>query len=176
MSDPSPDVNIREATIADASVIGRLIYRSHTTSFPAYASAEWVESRDLREYESKATDNLSNADPDSVTYVAEVEGHIVGTVRVTPIDDDHFDAMLAGMHVDPESTGTGVGSILMRHALAFIAEQDFAEVQLGVIAANTSARRFYERYGWEPHKEIPVGIEGVPVYVYRLAKRPQIAP
>ncbi len=174
MSDVSREVIIRKATTGDALQIGRLIYRSHTMSFPAFASNKWVASRELNEYESKTMDNLSNAHPASATYIAEINDQIVGTVRVTPIDDDHFDAMLAGMHVDPDSTDSGIGSVLMHHALAFIATQGFAAVQLGVIAGNAGARRFYERYGWESHEEIPVGVEGVPVVIYRLAKRPQL--
>jgi hypothetical protein len=60
----------------------------------------------------------------------------------------------------------------MRSALEFISEQGFERVELGAIAANSDARRFYEAYGWALVRTFPEGIEGIegmPVAVYELS-------
>jgi len=53
--------------------------------------------------------------------------------------------------------------------LEFISELGFERVELGVIAANSGARRFYEAYGWVLVRTFPKGIEGVPVAIYELS-------
>ena len=70
--------------------------------------------------------------------------------------------------MSPDLTGHGIGTLLMQEALGFIEEREYRRVQLGVIAANTGARRFYESNGWKLAEERPTGIEGVPVAVYAL--------
>lgn len=107
------------------------------------------------------------SDSDTATIIAEhPEQGIIGTVRVSTLDSPKFDAQLTGMHVDPTITGQGVGSLLMELAVDFIRKQNFRKVELGVIAANTGARRFYEKHGWTLVEELPNGIEGVPIAIY----------
>ncbi|MBT4341301.1 MAG: GNAT family N-acetyltransferase, partial [Chloroflexi bacterium] len=53
------------------------------------------------------------------------------------------------MHVSRIATGSGIGSLLMKQAIRFIKERKFKNVELGVITANSRARRFYEADGWE---------------------------
>ena len=84
-------------------------------------------------------------------------------------DSGPVTAELTGMHVSPDLTGRGIGKLLMQRSLDFIHEQNFSRVVLGVIAANTGARRFYELHGWVLVEEHPDGVEGVPVVVYELA-------
>jgi hypothetical protein len=57
----------------------------------------------------------------------------------------------------------------MRRSLDYIHEQNFSRVVLGMIAANTGARRFYEFHGWVLVEEFPTGVEGMPVGNYELA-------
>ena len=77
-------------------------------------------------------------------------------------------AELTRIHVVPGVTGKGVGTLLMRRSLDYIREQNFSRVVLGVIAANTGARRFYEFHGPVLVEELPDGVEGVPVAIYEL--------
>ena len=106
---------------------------------------------------------------DDATLIARIAGEAVGIVRVARSDSPEYDAQLTSMHVDPELTGSGIGTLLMIRALEFIKEQGFCRVELGVIAANTGARRFYEAHGWVLVKELPDGIEGVPIAIYKLS-------
>jgi diamine N-acetyltransferase len=162
---------IRPSNPDDYESVAQLIYRSHTISFKPFATEEWVASRDIDEYRARWREDLAasaSASNESM-FVAVVDGTIVGTVKVGPIDSPDFDAHLVGMHVEPDLRGGGIGSLLMERAKAFIKEQGFERVQLGVISANTLTRNFYENHGWVEHASIPVGLEGVPLKIYRLA-------
>jgi len=160
---------IRSATLDDHESIANLLFRSHTISFASYATDEWVKSRRLDEYRARWNDILSNSTPSDTTIVALLEDAIVGSVHVSPVDTPEYDAQLIGMHVEPHLTGSGIGGLLMKSALEFIREQGFERVELGVIAGNTGARRFYEAHGWVLVRTFPKGIEGVPVAVYEIS-------
>ena len=145
---PEESPIIRTAGPDDFESVARLIFRSHTVSFAPFASDDWVSSRDLDKYRDRWREALAAPGADDQTFVALIDGDIVGSVRVAPADSAEFDAQLTGMHVEPDITGRGVGSLLMASALEFIREQRFGRVELGVIAGNTGARRFYEAHGW----------------------------
>ena len=161
-------VRIRTARSDDYRSVGALIFNSHTISFAPFASSDWVNSRDLSEYQSKWQEILADESLSARVFVAERNAEIIGTVRVSSADSNDFDAQLNGMHVSPNTTGSGIGSLLMKQAITFIKERKFKNVELGVIAANSRARRFYETHGWELVEELPNGIEGVPIAIYRL--------
>ena len=80
--------------------------------------------------------------------MASLDGAVVDSVHVSPVESPEYDAQLIGMHVEPHLTGCGIGGLLMKSALEFIREQGFERVELGVIVGNFGARRFYEAYGW----------------------------
>ncbi len=52
------------------------------------------------------------------------------------------------IYVEEEFAGTGLGSELLRSAVAWLAERGFARATLWVLKGNARARRFYEREGW----------------------------
>jgi ribosomal protein S18 acetylase RimI-like enzyme len=166
---PASSPVIRSATPDDYESIAQLLFRNHTISFAPYATDEWVTSRRLDEYRTRWHNILSNSTSEDATIVASIDGEVVGSVHVSPAESPEYDAQLIGMHVEPHLTGAGIGGLLMRSALEFIGEQGFARVELGVIAANSGARRFYEAYGWVLVRTFPKGIEGVPVAVYKLS-------
>jgi putative acetyltransferase len=75
------------------------------------------------------------------TLVAEREGAPVGYVT-------WLDALLDDIWVAPWAQGQGVGALLLRAGENMIRANGFAEARLECVAANASARRFYERHGW----------------------------
>ncbi len=132
-----------------------------------------MNSRQLDDYLSRWRKTLGSAADGDATLVARVSGGVVGIVRVarsaTPRSETGVcDVQLTGMHVEPGFTGQGIGTLLMERSLDFIREQGFNRVQLGVIAANTGARHFYESHGWVLVEELPDGTEGVPIVIYEL--------
>jgi len=164
---PESPFTIRVATYDDHQAIAKLIHRSHTISFAPFVPQSWVETREQGEYLEKWRGVLTDDSGHATTFVAvRPDDAIIGTVGVTRMDADEFDAQLVGMHVDPESTGLGIGSELMERAIEHIESKRYQKAQLGVIAANDGARRFYEKHGWQLHAELPDGVEGVPIVVY----------
>ena len=139
---------IRSATLDDHESIAQLLFRSHTISFASYATEEWVNSRRLDEYRARWHDILSKSTSGDTTIVASLDGAVVGSIHVSPVETPEYDAQLIGMHVEPHLTGSGIGALLMKSALEFISEQGYERVELGVIAANSGARRLYEAHGW----------------------------
>nr|WP_199185889.1 GNAT family N-acetyltransferase [Streptomyces carminius] len=72
----------------------------------------------------------------------------------------------AHLHIDilPEYQGAGHGRALMYRLLAALREAGVPRVHLGMLTANTGARRFYDRLGFY---EIPVSDAGPVTYLGR---------
>lgn len=100
------------------------------------------------------------------TAVADVGGRVVGFVTT------HGDEV-EQVYVAPEARATGAADLLLRHGERRIAER-FGRAWLAVIAANTRARRFYERNGWSDAGPFPyeaaAGSGTVSVHAHRYEK------
>jgi ribosomal protein S18 acetylase RimI-like enzyme len=79
-------------------------------------------------------------------FVAADGTEIYGFVYLVPRPDGRV--LLDNLHARPGHTGSGIGSRLLRHALAWAAaEHPGRDVYLEVLRANTRAIAFYERHG-----------------------------
>lgn len=89
-------------------------------------------------------------DEDSVAVlVAEVNRAVAGAVVGSA---DPLDVTLGHLHrlyVRPVQWGRGAGRRLHDDCLRRLGDEGFAEATLWVLEANTRARRWYERLGWE---------------------------
>jgi RimJ/RimL family protein N-acetyltransferase len=88
---------------------------------------------------------------DVVSVVGEVRGQVVGSCtigRVGPAPDaEDGHVGLLGILVERDHRGRGVGTALLRAALAR-ARRKFQVVRLGVHSNNPDAKRLYERFGF----------------------------
>jgi ribosomal protein S18 acetylase RimI-like enzyme len=92
----------------------------------------------------------------TVVSVADVEGVVVGQCTVrrkSPRLEDRLTGILA-MHVAEAHRNRGLGSALLRHALAQ-SNARFEVVLLEVAAVNAHARRLYGRFGFETYGTLP---------------------
>ncbi|BEL12636.1 hypothetical protein Q0Z83_108270 [Actinoplanes sichuanensis] len=82
--------------------------------------------------------------------VDPAEGTVLGTasVRWGGGCDDATRPLLYGLAVRPELRGRGLGSALIRHVAALVADRGFAEISLEVEAGNEGAIRLYHRLGF----------------------------
>jgi GNAT superfamily N-acetyltransferase len=87
------------------------------------------------------------ADPTAVALVACRGARPVGSVMARA-DPDFPGGQLVGLHVLPPEWGNGTGSALHDAALAVLSQAGYHDAGLWVIAANSRARRMYERRGW----------------------------
>ena len=74
--------------------------------------------------------------PASETFVFEMDGCVVGSVSMSGNE-------VGGIFVTPEYQNRGVGRALLNHVAA-----SRSYLELDVFKANTTARRFYESYGF----------------------------
>ena len=136
-------MNVREATATDLPAILRLLFDDRATpsaelppDAPCYAEA-------LREMQESAA---------SRTYVAEVDGRIVGTfmlsflrhlmrrgTRVAQIEEVRIDAALRGR---------GLGAEMVGWAVAEARRRECSVLQLTTNKKRKDAQRFYERLGF----------------------------
>lgn len=86
----------------------------------------------------RALDELGGSDDTDIV----TEGHegVDGFVRFRP-------GYIASLYVHPAASGRGIGTALLRHALAGIGREP---VTLWVFEANVRALRLYERNGFRP--------------------------
>jgi len=88
------------------------------------------------------------------TIVADVGERIVGFARscpARPIADPPLDAMeVTHLYVHPSQQRRGTGLALLDRAVDIAGDEEYARIILWVLEANHLARRFYERYGFEP--------------------------
>ena len=93
------------------------------------------------------------ADPRYRFRVAEVDGEIVGFVKLgpsaLPVETDKRAAELRQIYVLEEHHGSGIAAALSDWAIREARRQGFEELYLTVYVDNHRARRFYERYGFE---------------------------
>ena len=87
---------------------------------------------------------------DRGSLVAERGDRIVGLVEweVGP-GDDRAVGEIHAIHVSAEERGRGVGTLLLLGAVDELRSLGCHRAVLWVLDANSSARRFYERHGWE---------------------------
>jgi ribosomal protein S18 acetylase RimI-like enzyme len=103
------------------------------------------------------------------SFVAELDGEVVGFVGVGPSRDEDADGELYTIYVDPAHWRTGVGRELIRAGEEQLRELGFRSVVLWVLDGNTRAQRFYESEGWRldgEHRMIEFVGESIPEVRY----------
>lgn len=102
---------------------------------------------------------------DSV-LVAEVDGAGAGTV-VGFVSLDPKAGVIHNLFIDPEWHKRGIGSALLREALALLRGGPHP-VELACAARNAAARAFYEHNGWTP--VAPPSDQPDALVLYRLSR------
>jgi GNAT superfamily N-acetyltransferase len=86
------------------------------------------------------------------TILAVERGEILGLATTSPSHDadlpDHGE--LCALYVDPPHWGRGIGAALISAARARLAELEFRNALLWVLAGNVRAERFYRADRWAP--------------------------
>lgn len=80
-------------------------------------------------------------------WIAEAEGKIVGSVAIVRQSDD--EAQLRWLLVHPDFRGLGLGRRLVKEAVSFCREKEYASVFLWTVRGLEAARRLYEASGFE---------------------------
>jgi ribosomal protein S18 acetylase RimI-like enzyme len=145
-------ITYRSATPDDAIVLDRLFDTSFCDAFAHLYRAE-----DLEEFLSSFGIDDWRAqlgDPSYAVQIAEADGQPVGYVKLgplkIPVETDRRAILLDQFYVLKEHHGSGVAKALMDWAIEETARRAADEIYLTVFIDNHRARRFYDRYGFEP--------------------------
>jgi mycothiol synthase len=103
---------------------------------------------DWRESQRKAVEAACTAD-DTDAWVALEDGGVVGFVVVKPHAEDDMGEIYM-LAVDPNQQGRGIGTALMKYAMAWMKERGMAVamVETGGDPGHAAARRTYEKLGF----------------------------
>lgn len=89
--------------------------------------------------------------PDAALIVAEVDGLVVGVLQYNMTHltfGGSRRATLEGVRVASSMRGSGIGTVMVEHAISLARRQGCNMVQLSTNRAREDAKRFYERLGF----------------------------
>lgn len=168
---------IRHATIKDAPAMGHVMVEtymsSHKKHLPQKAwqkrTKKWTPEVSARGwantlYQIEETINAGKK-PDDCLYVAldeQVSEHdgIIGLVMGHPGESDGV-AVIGSLYVRQSHHGQGIGRRLVQTVAEHMVNLGFTILQIGVLAANKPARRFYEAIGGQVIAEREFDEEGI---------------
>ncbi len=128
---------VRPATPADYTAMAALVSHLSYATTPAAMHARMERIQHL---------------PDYVTFVAEVEGAVVGVAGAMTGAAFHQDAPFArllALVVDPAHRGRGAGAALVHAVEAWARERGAISIHLTTGNQRGDAHRFYRRLGYD---------------------------
>lgn len=146
---------IRPAHQNDAAAIAALHVRSWQWAYRGLLPDAYLYALPdtLQERTARWRELLSAATGDAQTWVAELDGEIVGFASAGSSGD--FDAPpgageLYAIYLEESAIGQGIGRALLAKAIDFLKEGSYQLATLWVLDGDQRARGFYDHAGWRP--------------------------
>ena len=151
---PGMEPTIRAAALEDARPIAEVHIASWKAAYTDILDLDDV-TLDVDEREAAWTDRIPRVSDEGFrTWVAEVDGAVVGYAFTRPTEDDDLNpleiAELVGLYLHPDHFERGIGAALLDRAVAGMRNQGFLQATLWVLEENARAIHFYRREGWKP--------------------------
>ena len=145
-------MRITSLTISDVSILRGI---ARDTFIETFSEANKAEDMDHYLAENFSEDQLTRelSNPNSFFYVAEVNGHVVGYLKLNTAhaqtEPQAANALeIERIYVLSNYHGNGVGQALYHHAMSVAEDRKASYVWLGVWEHNHRALRFYEKNGF----------------------------
>ena len=145
-------MRITSLTVNDVSILRGI---ARDTFIETFSEANKAEDMDRYLSERFSEDQLAQelSNPESFFYVAEVNGHVVGYLKLNTAhaqtEPQAADALeIERIYVLSNYHGNGVGQALYHHAMSVAQDRKASYVWLGVWEHNHRALRFYEKNGF----------------------------
>ena len=149
-------MEIRRATEADISDVGRLLYQVHDVH--AKGRPDLFIEGERKYTDAELSEIFADAEARPV-FVAELEGHVVGYAFCVfeVIPPSHSRRSVKSLYiddlcVDESYRNAHVGTALYDYTVAFARASGCDRITLNVWELNGNARRFYEKKGLVPLK------------------------
>lgn len=144
-------VRVRPMREEDICGVSAVRVKGWQAAYPGMVPQEHLDALSVAEDARMRRDMFARGTGSVLNLVAEEDGVVVGWAALGPSreeDREADDGELLALYAAPDRVGAGVGKALMRQTVAVARERSFRRLVLWVIAANTRARRFYERGGF----------------------------
>jgi GNAT superfamily N-acetyltransferase len=143
-------VQIRDATVDDADAVALVHIHGWQWGYRGLLPGEYLDGLSAERRAEQWRSWL--LEPGGTrTRLADEDGACVGFAVSGPSRDPGTNddtGEVYAIYVEEEVAGTGVGTELLRSAVAWLTGRGFARATLWVLSGNARARRFYEREGW----------------------------
>ena len=144
VSGSGPDVRVRLARLDDQAALAELDAAawSPQSGFPSVIEAGKDQVRTF----------FNAENPPEAHLVAELDGMVVGYVRLkppTPLPENAHVMYIAGIAVQPAARGRGVAAALLAASEQYALSYGARKLSLRVLSTNQPAIRLYERLGFE---------------------------
>lgn len=146
------EFDLRPAVAGDAAAIAAVHRDSFLATYPHFPITRRSAETDVAAWKALWAGRVREPGPGQSTLIAIDEEQIRGFVYFGPSPDADADPATVGqvlsIHVSSDMTRQGVGTLLMKAAIAGLGGDANTAITLWVVADNDGARRFYERLGW----------------------------
>lgn len=144
-------ISVREATPGDVPVMAEINVRGWQFAFRGVFPDDFLDSADPRRRDSVFAERVINQPPHHAAVAVE-GGQVIGFVVLGPPQSKDLEPARAhelwGFYIEPDRIATGVGRILMDHALDYLRDGDWEHAILWTLRDVERTCRFYEAAGW----------------------------
>lgn len=148
-----PDIVFRDARLDDVTTILRLAHAGDARG----DDTPPLDEETLADPRYTAAFRAIESDPSQRLIVAELDGHVVGTLQISYIPGLARFGMTRGLlenvYVDVAQRGNGLGTTMVRWAIEQCRQAGCGMVQLTSNKVRLDAHRFYRKLGFEATHE-----------------------
>lgn len=164
---------MRPATPADADAIGRVQVETWRVAYQGLLPDDVIARFDVEARQRLWRDGLARVPrPGSATFVAELDGDVVGFASVGRSRDDEAETEgeLYAIYLHPSRWDQGIGRALLERAEESMRAYGFERAILWVMEGNERGERFYRAAGWQHDGRKVDAFQGVEVAELRYRK------
>ena len=165
--------SVRAAVADDADSIGRVQVETWRAAYRGLIPDEAIAAFDVESRQRLWREGLAREPrPGSATFVAELDGEVVGFASVGRSRDPETadEGELYAIYLDPSCWGRGIGRALLEQAEESMRESGFRRAMLWVLEGNERGEHFYRQAGWEQDGRKVDAFQGVEVAELRYRK------
>ena len=164
---------MRPATPADADAIGRVQVETWRVAYQGLLPDDVIARFDLEARQRLWRDGLARVPrPGSATFVAELDGDVVGFASVgrSREDEAETEGEQYAIYLHPSRWDQGIGRALLERAEESMRAYGFERAILWVMEGNERGERFYRAAGWQHDGRKVDAFQGVEVAELRYRK------